>query len=68
MGATIAAPDDEYDESAVDLIRRLQDMAPNDSVEVAVRAIWPQADHNLVEGVDRLWSRYVGQSTRAKGC
>jgi hypothetical protein len=68
MGATIAAPDDEYDASAADLIRRLWDMAPNDSVEVAVRALWPHADHKLVEGVDTLWSRYVGQSARVEGC
>ena len=60
MGSSFGAPDDEYDDRAIDLIRSLQG---NPEVESAVRALWPNASARLVANVADAWTRYGRESS-----
>lgn len=64
MGATVGAPDDEYYDAAVDVIRSLRDRLPHQSVADVVRDVWPEADPELVLAVERAWARYSQESAR----
>lgn len=59
MGSSVGAPDDEYDDGAVALIRLLQGRPASASVDPAVRDLWPSATDELVDAVRRRWGRYA---------
>jgi len=58
MGSTVGAPDDEYFDDAINLIRSLKELGPQESVADVVRTLWPEADSDLISAIEQAWARY----------
>jgi hypothetical protein len=56
MGSSVMGPEDEYDDLAVRLFRALLDMPEEGGASGAVRGIWPDADDQMVEEIERVWT------------
>lgn len=57
MGSTVGAPEDEYDDGAIALLRRLGQLE-SQSMPSLVYEFWPTASDELVDALAEAWNRY----------
>jgi hypothetical protein len=62
MGSSVGAPDNEYDDDAIELIRGLAQRRSTGSVTGVVRDLWPEAGDDLVASAEQAWRRYVDRT------